>query len=322
MKVAVLAAAACTLFAFDLSANGFYTEVGLYIRESTENLLSAGLAQHFNTFGEETAVQCRIYHDIEENGTYIAAGGFERLRTTPYNESIESWIGGNIESCYVAHVSARNDTGASASESASICYYGPPEPIEYSSVICPLILDLNGDGIHTTGLEDPVRFWDLNNDGYRNGSGWIDPDTEEAFLWLDTQTDHRVDQHELFGSAMVAPDGGFHKNGFQALEKFDTPEYGGNGDGAITPGDRVWGRLRLWNDKNHDGKSQPTEIDTLGSHGVVSLGLARVHDHSVDRNGNSAMLVGKYLKRVDGNHVQELPLVDISFAFQTDPEPQ
>jgi hypothetical protein len=39
---------------------------------------------------------------------------------------------------------------------------------------CPLILDLNDDGIHTTGLEDPVHFW-IDLQGRTEATAWTDP---------------------------------------------------------------------------------------------------------------------------------------------------
>src|SRR6185436_18010865 len=47
----------------------------------------------------------------------------------------------------------------------------PPEQHGYE--ICPIILDLDGDGFETTGPESPVAFFDTNYDGIRELSGWI-----------------------------------------------------------------------------------------------------------------------------------------------------
>ena len=124
-----------------------------------------------------------------------------------------------VGNCYASSILASatplpNGTGTGS----EVCWYGPPLPRE-NSPLCPLILDLNGDGIHTTGLESPVRFWTF--DDVKTHSGWTDPATEEAFLWLDRETDHAVEETELFGSRMPTPTGGVHHNGFQALEQYD-----------------------------------------------------------------------------------------------------
>jgi len=181
------------------------------------------------------------------------------------------------------------------------------------SLYCPLVLDLNGDGIHTTSVTSPIFFWDHDFDGVRDASGWTDPDTEEAFLWIDDDDDRAVAPGELFGSVMFRPAGGFFPNGFQALEQFDMPDLGGNADHEITAADAVWPRLRLWVDRNHDGRSHPNEISRLEAHQIVALKLERVHDHHVDANGNGVMLVGSYV-RSHGGELQELAMDDISFA--------
>jgi hypothetical protein len=71
--------------------------------------------------------------------------------------------------------------------------------------------------------------------------------------------------------------------------------------------------LRLWIDRNHDGRSHPNEISRLEAHQIVSLKLDRVHDHSLDANGNGVMLVGSYVRR-HGGVLEERAMDDISFA--------
>jgi hypothetical protein len=110
---------------------------------------------------------------------------------------------------------------------------------------CPLILDLNADGIHTTGLDDPVDYW-IDLQGQTETTAWTDPATEEAFLWLDLNHDRRAQVTELFGSRMAAPGGGYHAHGFDALLKYHQPQFGGNADGQISRADRAWSRLELW----------------------------------------------------------------------------
>lgn len=186
-------------------------------------------------------------------------------------------------------------------------------PIEISQ-LCPLILDLNGDGVHTTGLESPVLFWTFN--GVKTYSGWTDPTTQEAFLWINSELDLSIDEAELFGSRMPSPTGALHLNGFQALEKYDTASLGGNGDGRITAADQVWWRLRLWNDRNHDGKADLFEVSLPSMHRIVALNLARVHNYSSPyANGNGLMLVGSYVRRTGFNQYEEREMVDIYFTY-------
>jgi hypothetical protein len=81
--------------------------------------------------------------------------------------------------------------------------------------------------------------------------------------------------------------------------------YGGNDNGAIDPADKVWTRLRLWIDRNHDGVSQPDEIFTLDQLGVTSIDLGYKTLHRKDGNGNeyryesTAMVGAKHVKAID-----------------------
>lgn len=179
---------------------------------------------------------------------------------------------------------------------------------------CPLILDLNADGIHTTGLDDPVHFW-IDLEGRSEATAWTDPGTEEAFLWTDLNHDHTAQVTELFGSRMVAPNGGYYANGFEALLKFDRSWYGGNGDGQITHRDSVWPRLRLWVDRNHDAISQPTEISVLSSHRIVALNLAHIEGNTYDEHGNELYLMSSYVVRLRGQDTELRMMADVEFRY-------
>jgi hypothetical protein len=179
---------------------------------------------------------------------------------------------------------------------------------------CPLILDLNGDGIHTTSIADPLYFW-IDLQGRNEATAWTDPHTEEGFLWLDLNEDHVAQVTELFGSRMRRDDGQYHAHGFEALAKYDTPEHGGDGDGQITQKDWVWARLKLWVDRNHDGISQPTEISVPSSHGIVALNIAHSDGDTYDQYGNELYLVGSYVARTHGKTTELRLMADVEFKY-------
>lgn len=186
----------------------------------------------------------------------------------------------------------------------------------------PLILDLDGDHrIATTGLSRSVSF-DVNGDGELEEIGWTSEYYEEAFLWMDSNRNHAVDSgRELFGNATLLPDGTSAEHGFEALAAWDEPAQGGNGDGLISHRDRVWPRLRLWIDRNHDAVSQRDEIATLPSRGIRGLGLEYRQISREGGNLNVHFLEGTFVKRVEvlGETYERFELMeDVLFTFRAD----
>lgn len=183
--------------------------------------------------------------------------------------------------------------------------------------ICPIILDLDGDGFVASGAESPVSFFDTDYDGAREPSGWTAAGANDAFLWMDVNDNGSVDPGELFGSTMLMPNGVRAKNGFEVLTMYDQPAYGGNNDGVIDRHDAIWDRLKLWVDSDHDGVSNAHEISPVGKDQITALELYAEHLHTTDAAGNMMMLASEYRRRIVGGGTQqtevERPLADIAF---------
>jgi hypothetical protein len=148
----------------------------------------------------------------------------------------------------------------------------------------PILFNLGSGGYRLTGLEDPVAF-DIFAAGPRGGKpfmGWTAAGSEVALLALDRNGNGRIDHGgELFGTGTLLKNGPHAENGFDALAEYDA-----NADGVIDASDPVWSYLLLWTDSNHDGVSQPSELQPVAFSPITKIDLAHYWTHRRDPSGN------------------------------------
>lgn len=163
----------------------------------------------------------------------------------------------------------------------------------------PIVVDVAGDGFNLTDAAGGVRF-DLTGDGQGEFLSWTSANSDDSWLALDRNGNGTIDDGaELFGNftPQPAPPSGESKNGFLALAAYDA-----NADRQITAQDGIFANLRLWQDANHNGVSEASELQTLAACGLLSISLDYKESKRTDARGNAF----KYRAKVRDAHGSEV----------------
>lgn len=150
----------------------------------------------------------------------------------------------------------------------------------FTPIIIPTV---RGEVWKLTTPEDGVLF-DLDGDGFVEQVSWTRPGSYLAFLAIDRDGDGQITSGaELLGNHTVAG----VATGFEALEAV-LPH---TGDGSIDTDDPIYPHLLLWTDRNHNGISEPTELQPA-SRLVTKIGLGYFDSKHMDENGNVFLVRG------------------------------
>jgi hypothetical protein len=158
----------------------------------------------------------------------------------------------------------------------------------------PLTLSAPLDGIW-------FDIYGARNSYRQNRISWLTREStvDNYFLALPNARGEVRGIDELFGNNTRGPDGRFAANGFEALRKFDR-----NGDGHIDRRDPVFSRLRMWSDRDVDGKAQASELFTLEELGLMSIDLNYDPNYiERDKYGNEVKLKSVAFTRDGRPHV-------------------
>lgn len=159
----------------------------------------------------------------------------------------------------------------------------------------PIVFDMAGDGFRLTSVRRGVTF-DLDADGVPEQVAWTRAGSDDAFLTLDRNGNGRIDDgSELFGNhtqAYADRREPVSENGFVALRFTEGPSYGGpsRADDRVDARDAIFDRLLVWTDRNHNGFSEPDELQRLADTRVAAISTDFRESRRRDRHGNQFRL--------------------------------
>lgn len=180
----------------------------------------------------------------------------------------------------------------------------------------PILMDLDRDGFHLAGLNDAVMF-DLDADGEPNRISWTAFGKGDAFLVFDRNNNGLIDDgQELFGNATLLASGVPALNGYEALGELDASNFGGDGDALLTPADAAWELLQVWTDIDHDGISDPWELQSLAAAGIAQIDTTYLRSNKTDTHGNLFRFRSKAMTTNANGHLRPSVTYDVYFVEQ------
>lgn len=154
----------------------------------------------------------------------------------------------------------------------------------------PVVLDLTGDGIYLTTVEQGVVY-DVNHDNVADASAWIG--AGNGLLIYDVNQDHTVSNAGEFVLTEHVPGA---KTDLEALRLgFDT-----NHDNIFDQNDAQWNLFGVWQDANKDAVVDNGEYHSLAQHGIVSIDLTTNPNSESVMNGNTVYGISSFT-RSDGS---------------------
>ncbi|MBD8576984.1 putative Ig domain-containing protein [Pseudomonas syringae] len=242
---------------------GSSTGVGVDLRRTDENVMD-------KTIGE-------FKFGLEFDGSIKYEGGFYKEN----GSTIEQKVEGDLPTALLENILSImfGEKAYAADGDQSERDRWQKEYHKAESLLSPLVLDLDGDGVETISKSSNV-FFDHDGNGFAENTGWVGKD--DGLLVYDKNGNGQIDDgSELFGNNTRLQNGDWANNGFSALADLDS-----NKDGLFDSRDSKYLIVGIWQDLNSDGVMQSFEHKSLAQAGVQSINLNYEIGFSKDENDN------------------------------------
>ncbi|WP_404479230.1 cadherin domain-containing protein [Novosphingobium sp. BL-52-GroH] len=174
--------------------------------------------------------------------------------------------------------------------------------IRSGSTVPPIVLDLGEDGIEFVSYEVSNVYFDMDGDGVRDRTGWVD--ANDGFLALDRNGNGIID--DITEISFIADAVGALTD-LEGLRAFDT-----NGNGLLDVADEHYGEFLVWRDLNQDGVSSSDELATLAQSSIVQLTLTMNETGGVPQGVENVVTATSDFLMTDGT---SRGLADVSLAY-------
>lgn len=167
----------------------------------------------------------------------------------------------------------------------------------------PVVIDMDGDGIELTTLNQSTSTFDFDNDGYREPTAWTTGD--DALLVFDIDNDDQVTQAKeiAFAQWTEAED-----TDLEALAS----EFDSNHDGVLDKQDSGWNSFKIWQDSDRDGITDAGEMKTLEEAGIRSVGLKSRNNTATTLADGTTVFSLADVQRENGEMIDA---ADVAFAY-------
>jgi len=133
------------------------------------------------------------------------------------------------------------------------------------SMFSPVTIDLDGDGIELTSVDETGASFDVDDDGWTESTGWVGDG--DGILVYDYDQDGDVTQANEISLKS------WHQAAHTDFEGL-TLYFDSNHDGIFNASDSEYSKFRVWQDSDSDGRVDVGELKTLAEHGIVGISLA------------------------------------------------